>query len=127
MIFTRENNLLIAHIDGAITFSNSDDIKMLIRNHIQKTDRDLILDIKDLVFADSSGVGVFISLLKTVTAMGGAIRIASPNEEMQFVLKMTKIDAIIPLFHSLNEAKASIVEHYLKLQEELKHTTESQG
>lgn len=113
MTFSRDGKTLIVHLEGTINYSNSAEVKAEIRNEIREHDRDLILDLKNLEFADSSGIGVMISLLKTITAKGGFIKMCSPNDELSFVLKMTKVDLIIPLFETLGDAKKNLAADYL--------------
>lgn len=105
MNFRREELLMIVELEGEIDFSNSIEIKRNIRGELLGKQKNLILDISNVEFMDSSGVGVFISLLKTVNLKKGKMAIVNPNEEVEFVLRMTKVEEIIPIYKSIFQAK----------------------
>ena len=105
MNFKREELLMIVELEGEIDFSNSIEIKRNIRGEFLGKQKNLILDISNVEFMDSSGVGVFISLLKTVNLKERKMAIVNPNEEVEFVLRMTKVEDIIRIYKSMFEAK----------------------
>lgn len=70
--------------------------------------RNLIFDLSQLHFMDSSGLGVFIGRYKTVSALGGKTRIAAPTPEADRLLRLAGIHKIIPICKTLEEAAAGL-------------------
>lgn len=104
----RESNVLIITLDSVADYANASQIKSDIRDFIKESDRHVILDLTHLTFMDSSGVGVLISVLKSVDEMEGTLSLANPSDDIRFVLTMTKIEKLIPIYASVQEAKLDI-------------------
>lgn len=62
------------------------------------------IDLTDVDFIDSSGLGALISGLKTTRQASGDLRIASANEQVRLVLKLTNLERVLTPFDSLEAA-----------------------
>lgn len=58
-------------------------------------DTDLILDLKNLSFMDSSGLGVILGRYKTLKASGNSMYIKNPNRQIEKVFNVSGIYKII--------------------------------
>ncbi len=56
-------------------------------------------------FVDSSGLGSLISLFKRLPP-GGAIRLAEASPAIERLLKLTRLDRVLPSFGSIQQAMA---------------------
>ncbi len=70
--------------------------------------RNLIFDLSELRFMDSSGLGILIGRYKTVSALGGQTRIAAPTEQADRLLRLAGIYKIIPVFENISDAAAGL-------------------
>lgn len=59
--------------------------------------RDLVLDLDDLGFMDSSGIAVIVRSYKKVRAAGGRMYIEGPQPQPLKVLDASGIDRMIPI------------------------------
>ena len=59
---TQEANVL--HISGDLDLSVAPQFRLALEKVVNQTDRSLILDLKDLKYIDSTGIGIIISVLK---------------------------------------------------------------
>lgn len=57
----------------------------------------VILDLSDLTFLDSSGIGVIVAALKRLREADGELKIAGASGPVLRVLEITGLDGIIPL------------------------------
>lgn len=64
----------------------------------------MIFDLSELEFMDSSGIGVIIGRYKNITALGGMLVIAAPRPGVERILRLSAIDKIIPVCTSLSAA-----------------------
>jgi anti-sigma B factor antagonist len=67
------------------------------------TERPLIVDLSDLTFIDSSGIH---AILRPRPQQGLVILVCPPGN-IQRVLSVTKIDRVLPVYETLDEAVAS--------------------
>jgi anti-sigma B factor antagonist len=63
----------------------------------------VVLDLKELTFIDSSGLGVLVSLLKSIPP-GGRLRLAHAAANVKKLLEMTRLQAVLPSFGSVQDA-----------------------
>ena len=55
----------------------------------------LVLDLSDVTFIDSSGLGALIAGLKATRRAGGDLRIAQVPEQVMTVLRLTNLDRVL--------------------------------
>jgi len=73
----------------------------------ERGDRRILVDLSQVEFIDSSGLGAFISVLKTLGGQG-FLGICHARETVASVFKLTRIDRVLPLFPNQDEAVASL-------------------
>ena len=93
---------LVVFLEGELTFYNSSDIKEQIKRAITGNEEQLILEFSGLTMIDSSGVGIIISLLKKMN--GKDLIVVAPPPKIARVLEITRIDQIVPIASTLDEA-----------------------
>lgn len=67
---------------------------------------ELILDVAELAFMDSTGLGVIVGALKRLRETGGVLKIAGAQGAVSRVLEVSGIDRIIPMFADVSTASA---------------------
>lgn len=82
--------------------SNSDktknEMKKIIDEVVKESDIDYVaIDLQDVEFIDSTGVGVFISIYKFVVDKDLHLKLLQPQEIVKKVLTITKIGNIITI------------------------------
>jgi anti-sigma B factor antagonist len=78
--------------------------KELIDN-VEDQPRRVILDVSGVQFLDSTGLGVFVSLLKMMGS-SGVIGIVGAQPPVRRLLQITQLDRIFRTFDTLNDADA---------------------
>ncbi|MGE4239242.1 STAS domain-containing protein [Ramlibacter sp.] len=68
--------------------------------------RKLVLDLEDVDFVDSSGLGAMVSILKALG--GGAVAICNAKGAVQSLFKLTRMDKVFALLGSRDEAVARL-------------------
>ena len=64
-----------------------------------------VVDISDLRYINSSGIGVLITLLTKFRNKGGELYLMKPSESVQKLLVITKLNAIFNVIQSQSEIK----------------------
>lgn len=88
---------LIGENDGTGMLSAAADA---IQQHVLKC----IIDISELRYINSSGIGVLITILTKFRNKGGEVYLLKPSENVQKLLVITKLNAIFHIIQSEEEA-----------------------
>ena len=100
-----EDETAVLKIKGEVLFDNSNIYKEKTKELIKKTEySNLIIDLIEVPYIDSSGIGFLLSLFKFMREKDEILKIANANEKIKKVLEITKINSIIDIHDSLEEA-----------------------
>lgn len=67
----------------------------------------VIVDLSDVSFIDSMGLGVLLGGMKRARARGGAIRLVVPRQDVRRIFEITLLDRVFALDGSRQEALAA--------------------
>ena len=79
-------------------------------NDIIETQVDIVLiDLQNVKFMDSSGLGTLVSAHKMVQNTGAKLFLCSINEQAQMLLNLTKMNHLFEIFASRDEFEQKII------------------
>jgi anti-anti-sigma factor len=64
----------------------------------------LVIDLGEVTFIDSSGLGTILVVLKLARRAGGDVRIVSPPQQFMSLLRLTSLNRVLPVYSSVEEA-----------------------
>lgn len=67
----------------------------------------VVLDLSDLHFIDSSGLGSFLSILRVLNTKGGDLKLAKLNPSVKSMLEMVRMDKLFEIFITPEQAVKS--------------------
>lgn len=106
MIFEQEvkNKTLLLRLSGdLIGEDNGANILDKVNTAIQEEIRVCIVDISNLRYINSSGIGVLITILTKFRNKGGEVYLMKPSETVQKLLVITKLNAIFQIIQNEDE------------------------
>lgn len=104
MIVTKKEIATILEIEYTmLTSTNAKDFKKELEKEI-KQDNNIILDLNQVTFIDSSGLGVFLSCLKILNQKGGDLKICNITKPVRVLFELVRLHQIIEIFNSTEEA-----------------------
>ena len=65
----------------------------------------VIVNLDDVAFIDSSGLGVLVGALRRARERNGAVRIVCTRENILKIFRITGLDKVFPVFSDLSEAR----------------------
>jgi anti-sigma B factor antagonist len=107
MNFAQEikNNTLILRISGDLIGEDSGTKLVGVVNEVVGHQvLTCIIDISDLRYINSSGIGVLITILTKFRNKGGEVYLMNPSESVKKLLVITKLNAIFHIIKSEDEA-----------------------
>ncbi|MDG5800103.1 STAS domain-containing protein [Marinilabiliaceae bacterium ANBcel2] len=69
-------------------------IKERLNKSLKDSDYTLTLNLKNIRFIDSTGIGVLISALKTARENNGSFKLQNVNDDVMSLLKLMKLDKV---------------------------------
>lgn len=106
MTVRRERGFEIVAVAGEIDISTVTRLRERLFEQAD-TGRPVIVDLDDVTFIDSAGLGALVGAYRRAAERGGSLHAVCGRPHTRKLLWMTGIDRRIPLSASLNEAMGS--------------------
>ncbi len=103
-----EDQLHLVFNGDLIGENNGPEVVELINNAITKGARYCLVDISDVRYINSSGIGVLITILTKFRNKSGELFLIRPSEHVKKLLIITKLQAIFNIVDSEAEALSKI-------------------
>jgi anti-sigma B factor antagonist len=102
------NGVTILDIHGKITIGEgSAEIRNKVRDLLQAGRKKILLNLGDVSYVDSSGIGELVSSYTTVTNQGGDLKLLSLTRKLRELLAITKLLTVFETFDDEEKAVAS--------------------
>lgn len=69
----------------------------------------VLIDLHEVTFIDSSGLGALVSALKSVRAGGGKLFICSINAQVRMLFELTSMDRVFQIFANRDEFNKAVL------------------
>jgi len=106
MVNTRKiDGVSIVDLSGKITIGEGTIVlKDAVRNLLQRNEKKILLNLADVSYIDSSGIGELVSSFTTVGNQGGKLKLLNLTKKVHDLLSITKLLTVFEVFD--DEAKA---------------------
>ena len=101
---TIDENTCVITLDGTLNARSADEVKEAFREAAGEGIRQVILDLGNVPFIDSSGLAALVSGLKTLNEMKGSLRLASLQSQADLLFKLTMFDKVFEIFEDIDSA-----------------------
>jgi len=96
--FSREGDSLVVMIEGEIDHHTASRVRERIDNKfLMEPVKNMILDLSRVTFMDSAGIGLILGRMNRVTSIGGKVTLRLGHPEIQRLLRMSKLEALVDL------------------------------
>jgi anti-sigma B factor antagonist len=107
---TDEDDLRVVAVAGEIDASNADDLGSAALDGFPNSARGLIPDLRELSYIDSAGIAFLFEAGERLGRRGQALAlVVTPGAVFRRALEVTEIDAITPIFPTLEAARAHVL------------------
>lgn len=104
---THINQVPIVEVSGRLTADCADQYKKYLANVIAEDNR-LVINLENLEYIDSTGLGAMVAILQKNFDNGGEIKIAKLQGKAKIVFDITKAYKIFDIFDTVEEAVAAL-------------------
>jgi anti-sigma B factor antagonist len=86
---------------------DAQDFQNQISTFLEQGKKNIIIEMSDVKFADSSGIGSIIKAYTTVKEAGGQLKLAGLTDKIKGVLGIVKLDKVFEQYPTVEEASKS--------------------
>ena len=79
-------------------------LKEAIRDYVNQNKKNVVIDLAEVDWMNSTGLGIMISCLKTVREAGGEMKLANVTDKIKSLLTITKLITVFDAYNSTDEA-----------------------
>jgi anti-sigma B factor antagonist len=94
----------VLHPTGRLNMVAAPAFKALLEETVASGQTRIVVDLGQVSFIDSSGLGALISGLKATRQAGGDLRLAVVPEQVLTVLRLTNLDRVLRVHHTVMDA-----------------------
>ncbi len=103
-----QGDVAVLHISGKLmggeeTKEVHEKVKSLLGDGIKK----IVIDVSNVKWLNSSGLGMLISCLTSVTSAEGTLKIAGATEKINSLLMITKLITVFDTYETVDRAVAT--------------------
>ena len=104
----QDGNVTIIDLSGKITLGeNTGILREELRKLMAEGKKNIILDMKEVSYVDSAGLGELVGAYTTAANQGGAVKLLHLQGKLRDLMQITKLFTIFPAFDNEKEAVQS--------------------
>ncbi len=101
---TIDEKTCVISLSGTLNARSADQVKDAFREIVGEGIRQVVLDLGDVPFIDSSGLAALVSGLKTLNEKEGSLKLASLQSQADLLFKLTMFDKVFEIFPDVDAA-----------------------
>jgi anti-sigma B factor antagonist len=86
---------------------NSEELKIEMNRLFEAGSKDIIIDLKDVRFIDSSGLGVLVSGYKNSSTRQGSLKLSGLQTQVKSMFELTRLHRVFDIFATVDDALES--------------------
>jgi anti-sigma B factor antagonist len=100
----KNQEIYIIDVQGELDLYNSYKLKELLAKMLEKKIERFIINLDEVEYIDSSGIGALIYIFSTLKKLNHKLAITNIHGSVKRVIEMTKLMGFFPLAETLDEA-----------------------
>ena len=101
-------DVLVLHLQGPITLGDgTQKFRQLIHDTIKSGSKNILLNMSEVYYIDSSGLGELVSAFTTVANNGGKLKLMKLTKRVQDVVQLARVHRVFEVFTDEDSAVRS--------------------
>lgn len=101
---TTQRGWTVLHVDGEIDLASAPRLRQEVISLVADDRTRVVLDLSDVAFCDSTGMGVLVGAVKRARTAGGDVRVVCRNERLLAMFDITRLDRVFDLYGDVDAA-----------------------
>ena len=106
----KNGDVYIIDVTGEMDLYNSYKLKELVMKMLEKSVKNFVINLEQVDYIDSSGIGALIYICSTIKKMNLNLAIANIHGSAKKVIELTKLMGYFPIANSIEEALLMVKE-----------------
>ena len=107
----KKGDVVIVDFEGRLAVGVGDEVlPRLIEALLNEGNRKILLNLSDMEYIDSNGLGELVQSLKTSKRFGASLRLLKPQDRVKKTLRLTNLLPMFSVYDSESEAIKSFAE-----------------
>ncbi len=98
------NESIVVRLHGEFDAAASDAVRSELESLVNTASSNIVFDLSDVTFIDSTGMGLIIYAFKRSQSSGGEFRVSGLRGQPLELFKLLRVDRVIKLFPNTAEA-----------------------
>lgn len=103
-----KNGVVVLKLDGEVDVYTAPKLKSRLVDLVDQGKFKIVVDLEEVDFMDSSGLGVLVGGLKRVRSHDGAIALVCTQENILKIFRITGLVKVFPIFENQDQAVQSV-------------------
>lgn len=103
----KESAVLIEVKEERLDAHNSSELKTQMLTLFDEGKNNIVIDLQDVRFVDSSGLGSLVSGFKNASARNGNLKLSGLQPQVKSMFELTRLHRVFEIFPDSDEALAS--------------------
>ncbi len=92
------DSVMVIDVSGRITLGEGcAQLRELIRDQLSKGNKQILLNLADVTYIDSSGIGELVSAFTAVSNQGGQLKLLNLTKKVHDLLQITKLYTVFDI------------------------------
>jgi anti-sigma B factor antagonist len=101
------NNVLVVDVVGDLDARSAGDLKLTLNEKIENGSVWVLINLSEVPYMDSAGLGVLVSGLKNTNRQNGDLRLWGLQPDVRNIFELTRLNKVFQIFDSEETALAS--------------------
>jgi anti-sigma B factor antagonist len=97
----------VVAVTGDLDLLAADKVKRTLTNLIDRGRLALVVDLADVAYIDSSGLGALVTAMKHARSAGGDIKLCALQTEVRSIFEMTRLIKVMGVYPTRQDAVVS--------------------
>jgi anti-sigma B factor antagonist len=107
LVVTSHDENTVLELSGRLDLNSSSQLKGRVKELLAEGKMNLVLDMSDVNFINSSGLGTLVSILKDVRMVKGRMVVCDLAQYVQEIFEITQLSHIFDIYPTVEEATRS--------------------
>lgn len=104
---SERDDVVVVTVAGEVDVYTAAQLRSALEDRIAAGQTAIVVDLEDVGFIDSTGLGVLVGRLKTLRKTGGWLSVVCTNERILRLFGITGLDRVLPVHDSVDAAVAA--------------------
>ena len=100
-----EGDVCVLKLEGEVDVYTAPRLKETLVADLESGHVNIIVDLENVAFIDSSGLGVLVGGLRRAKERSGTVRLVCTRENILKIFRITGLDKVFPVFFDIQEAR----------------------